>query len=82
MGLKQYIDNKIQKEASNQFRNIGYFLKSANSNCGGLAKITQIKDGKYVVQLADGTTKEIDPSGARGVGPDGIIYLSGDLQVF
>lgn len=82
MSLKKFIDDTAQKQANNVFRNLGYFRKAQNSDCGGLAKVKEIKDGKYIVELADGSTKEITPSGSRGVGPDGTILLSGDVQVF
>lgn len=81
MSLKHFIDRTSQKQANSVFRNFGLILKSANANCGGLAKVIEIKDGKYIVELADKSRKEIDPSGIRGVGPDGIILLSGDVQI-
>lgn len=81
MSLKQFIKNTAQRESNNTFRNMGYMLKASNNTCGGLAKVLGIKDNKYIVRMADGSKKEISPSGVRGIGPDGIILLSDGIQV-
>lgn len=81
MALRDYIDRTAYTQAKKVFQNRAA-LANLNQGCGGLAKVESIVDGQYKVRLANGTTKLIDPSGVRGMGPDGIIYLSGDIQIF
>lgn len=76
--LNEYIRSLARREARKEFQNFSYFRKSQNS-CSGLAKIKEFKDGKWTLELADGTIKEVDPSGIRSVGSNGIVYLSNNV---
>ncbi len=82
MGLRKKIEGIANDTAATYFANLGYTIKARNKGCSGFAKVKGYKDGQYVVEMADGSTKSVDPSGVRGVGPGGIIYLAGDFQVF
>lgn len=84
MSLKGYIDWQVNRSSFKQNSQQGAVNRltqpiTANS---GTAKVLSITNGQYNVEMADGTFRTIDPNGVRGVGPNGIIFLSGTLQIF
>lgn len=82
MSLKKYIDSRAQKVATNIFGSLGFARKAQSTSfSSGLVEVKSIKDGKYIVELPDGSTKEITPYG-RSVGPGGHIVIAGDQQVY
>ena len=80
MSLKNYIDKTAYSQAKKLYQNYAY-LNAQNKNSGGLGRVTAFVDGQYKVTMSNGTIKLIDPSGVRGMGPDGIILISGDTQI-
>lgn len=82
MSIKKYIDDTARKTAMKVFRNIGISRKSEIDSGQGLVKVISITDGQYEVELKDGSTKMITPSGSRAVAPGSIIFISGDTQLY